>query len=118
MMVVSQAAATAAILGLSVAHSPVAIALLLCVAGAASASLSLNLYAVGQMFSGPRAAGTWMGFQNSIGNASGIFGPILTGFIVQRAGYDSAFVLTAMVAALGTLWWIVAVPRIEQVTID
>ena len=91
-MVSSQAAAALAILGLSVVHGAVAIALLLCVAGAASGSLSLNLYAVAQMFSGPRAAGTWVGFQNAIGNTSGIFGPILTGFVVQRAGYDSAFV--------------------------
>lgn len=118
MMVGSQAAATVAILGLSFAHSSLAIALLLCLAGAASASLSLNLYAVGQMFSGARAAGTWMGIQNSIGNASGIFGPILTGVIVQRAGYDSAFVVTAAVAALGAIWWIVAVPKIEQVQLD
>ena len=91
------------------------IALLLCLAGAASASLSLNLFAVGQMFAGPRAAGTWMGFQNAIGNLSGIFGPILTGFIVQHAGYDSAFVLTAAIAAIGALWWALAVPRIAPI---
>ena len=82
---------------------------------AASASLSLNLYAIAQMFSGPRAAGTWMGFQNAIGNTSGVFGPILTGFIVQRAGYDSAFVVTAAIAAAGAVWWAVCVPKIEQV---
>lgn len=118
MMVASQTAAAVAILGLSMSHGAAAIALLLCLAGAASASLSLNLYAVGQMFAGPRAAGTWMGFQNSIGNASGIFGPILTGFIVQRAGYDSAFVVTAAIAAFGALWWAVLVPKIEQVRLD
>jgi MFS family permease len=118
MMVASQAAAAIAILLLSMAHGAVAIALLLCLAGAASASLSLNLYAIGQMFSGPRAAGTWMGFQNSIGNASGIFGPILTGLIVQRAGYDSAFVVTAAIAAVGAVWWAVAVPKIEQIRLD
>lgn len=115
MMVASQIAAAGAILGLAFAHGTIAIALLLCLAGAASASLSLNLYAVGQMFSGPRAAGTWMGVQNAIGNASGIFGPILTGFIVQRAGYDSAFVVTAAIAAFGALWWAIAVPPIQQV---
>ncbi|HZU51326.1 MAG TPA: MFS transporter, partial [Sphingomicrobium sp.] len=117
MMVASQGAATIAILGLSIAHSSLAIGLLLCLAGAASGSLSLNLYAVGQMFSGSRAAGTWMGFQNAIGNASGIFGPILTGFIVQRAGYDSAFLVTAAIAAAGALMWIVAVPKIEPIDI-
>jgi MFS family permease len=118
MMVASQTAAAIAILGLSMAHGPVAIGLLLCLAGAASASLSLNLYAVGQMFAGPRAAGTWMGFQNALGNASGIFGPILTGFIVQRAGYDKAFVVTAAIAAVGAIWWMLAVPKIEQIQLD
>lgn len=118
MMVASQTAAAVAILGLSFAHSAIAIALLLCVAGAASAALSMNLYAVGQMFSGSRAAGTWMGFQNALGNSSGIFGPILTGFIVQRAGYDTAFIVTALIAAVGAVWWAWGVPRIEQIELD
>ena len=115
MMVISQALAAVAILGLAFAHSALAIGFLLCVAGAASASLSLNLYAVAQMFSGPRAAGTWVGVQNAIGNLSGILGPIITGIVVQRAGYNSAFILTAAVAAVGAIWWAIAVPRIRQV---
>ena len=53
------------------------------------------------MFAGPRAAGTWVGVQNAIGNLSGIIGPIVTGIVVHRAGYDSAFVLTAAIAAVG-----------------
>jgi MFS family permease len=115
MMVASQLLAAVAILGLAFAHSAISIAILLCLAGAATASLSLNLYAVAQMFAGPRAAGTWVGVQNAFGNLSGIFGPIITGIIVDRAGYGSAFVLTAAVAAFGALWWAVGVPRIEQV---
>jgi MFS family permease len=99
MMVASQLLAAVAILGLAYAHSAMSIAILLCLAGAATASLSLNLYAVAQMFAGPRAAGTWVGVQNAFGNLSGIFGPIITGIIVDRAGYSSAFVLTAAVAA-------------------
>jgi MFS family permease len=118
MMVASQALAAAAILGLAYAHSAVAIGLLLCLAGAASASLSMNLYAVAQMFAGPRASGTWVGVQNAFGNASGIFGPIITGVIVDRAGYGSAFVLTAAIAALGAIWWAVGVPRIQHVRFD
>ena len=118
MMVASQTLAAAAILGLAFAHTALPIALLLCLAGAASASLSLNLYSVAQMFAGPRAAGTWIGVQNAIGNLSGIFGPIATGIIVQRAGYESAFVLTAAVAAFGAIWWAIGVPRIEQVQLD
>ena len=57
-----------------------------CCASPASppASLSLNLYAVAQMFAGPRAAGTWIGVQNALGNISGIFGPIVTGMLIDR----------------------------------
>jgi MFS family permease len=115
MMVASQTLAAAAILGLAFAHSAVSIGILLCLAGAASAALSMNLYAIAQMFAGPRASGTWVGFQNSLGNLSGIFGPIVTGIIVDRAGYESAFYLTAAVAAFGALWWAVGVPPIRQV---
>ena len=67
MMVASQFLAAFAILGLAYAHTALPIAILLCLAGAASASLSLNLYAIAQMFAGPRAAGTWIGVQNSFG---------------------------------------------------
>lgn len=115
MMVASQLLAAAAILGLAFAHSALSIAILLCLAGAASASLSLNLYAVAQMFAGPRASGTWVGVQNAIGNLSGIVGPIVTGIVVQRAGYNSAFILTAVVAAVGAIWWAFCIPRIQQV---
>ena len=118
MMVASQMMAAAAILGLAFAHSAVGIGLLLCLAGAASASLSMNLYAIAQIFAGLRASGTWVGFQNALGNLSGIFGPIVTGIIVDRAGYDYAFYLTAAVAAFGALWWAIAVPRIEPVRLD
>ena len=115
MMVASQSMAAGAILGLAFARDAVTIGILLCIAGAASASLSLNLYAVAQMFAGPRASGTWVGVQNAIGNLSGIIGPIVTGIVVQRAGYDSAFILTAAIAAFGAAWWAIGVPKIEQV---
>jgi MFS family permease len=115
MMVASQALAAAAILGLAYADSAVDFAILLSLAGAATASLSLNLYAIAQMFAGPRASGTWVGVQNALGNLSGIFGPIITGVLVDSAGYGSAFVLTAAVAALGALWWAFGIPRIAQV---
>lgn len=118
MMVSSQTLAAASILALAFADSAVEIGILLCLAGAASASLSMNLYAVAQMFAGPRASGTWVGVQNSFGNLSGIFGPIITGIIVDRAGYESAFILTAAIAAFGALWWAIAIPPIRQVELD
>src|SRR6185503_6400208 len=118
MMVASQTLAAVAILGLAFAHGPVEIGALLSLAGAASASLSLNLYAVAQMFAGPRASGTWVGVQNAVGNLSGIIGPIITGIVVQRASYESAFIVTAAVAAFGALWWAVAIPSIRQLHFD
>ena len=118
MMLLGQALAAAAVLGLAYAESIPQIALLLCLAGIATGALSLNTYAVAQMFAGERAAGTWIGIQNAIGNLSGIFGPIVTGMIVDRAGYNTAFVVTAAVAAAGAMWWIVGVPRIAQVELE
>jgi MFS family permease len=118
MMVVSQIAAAAAVFGLAFAHSAAAIGALLCLAGAATASLSLNLYAVAQMFAGPRASGTWVGMQNAFGNSSGILQPIITGVIIDRAGYTSAFYVTAGVAAFGAMWWAAGVPKIEPVELD
>jgi MFS family permease len=118
MMFAGQLLAAVAVLGLAYATSTIQIGALLCLAGIATGALSLNTYAVAQMFAGPRAAGSWVGAQNAIGNLSGIFGPILTGVIVDSAGYTTAFVVTAAVAAAGALWWIVGVPKIEQVQFD
>jgi MFS family permease len=118
MMIVSQSLAAFSFVGLAFAHSAIAIGLLLCLAGAATAALSLNLYAVAQMFAGPRAAGTWVGFQNALGNVSGIIGPVIAGVLVHRYGYDIAFMSTGAVALAGALWWAFLVPKIEPVKLD
>ena len=62
-----------------------------------------------------RAAGTWIGIQNGLGNVSGIVGPIVTGVLIDCYGYDSAFHLAAAVAVFGALWWAFVVPRIAPV---
>ncbi|HET7575585.1 MAG TPA: MFS transporter [Sphingomicrobium sp.] len=113
-----QLAAAAAIIGIFLAHDIATVAVLLCVAGVATGSLSLNLYAVAQMFAGPRASGTWVGIQNAVGNTSGIVGPVVSGIIIDQAGYGGAFALTAAITAFGALWWLWGVPRIEQVALD
>jgi MFS family permease len=118
MMFAGQLLAAAAVLGLAFADTRAELAILLCLAGVATGALSLNTYAVAQMFSGPRAAGSWVGVQNAIGNLSGIFGPIATGVIVQNMGYTTAFVVTAAIAAFGALWWIIGVPRIRELAFD
>jgi MFS family permease len=118
MMCGGQLVAAASVFALPYATTPAALAVILCVAGVATGALSLNTYAVAQMFAGPRATGTWVGVQNAIGNTSGIFGPIVTGFIVADAGFTAACWATAAVAWAGALWWIWGVPQIRQVAID
>ncbi len=70
MMVVAQIVQGVAIIGVLLAGSKTEIAIWLVVAGICTGSLSLNIYAVAQMFAGPRAAGTWIGVQNALGNTS------------------------------------------------
>jgi MFS family permease len=115
---VGQIGTAASIVGIAMADSVTEIGLLLCAAGLASACLPTNLYAVAQMFAGPKAAGTWVGVQNGIGTISGIVGPVICGILIDRYGYNSAFYLSAAVAALGGIWWAFGVPRIAQVKLD
>lgn len=116
MMIVAQIVQGLSIVGVLMADGVVGMAFWLIIAGIATGSLSLNVFAVAQMFAGPRAAGSWIGFQNAVGNSfSGILGPVISGMIVDAAGYDGAFYVAAAVAIVGGLWWLVAVPRIAQV---
>ena len=115
LLAIGQFLMAACIVGIGISEDTIATGVLLCLAGVASASLSTNLYSVAQMFAGPRAAGTWIGIQNAVGNISGILQPIIAGILIDRSGYDGAFYLAAGVAAFGGLWWIVGVPRIAQV---
>jgi len=118
MAIGGQVLAALAVAGIAFVHGTIGLAVLLCLAGASTAALSLNLYSVAQMFAGPRAAGTWVGIQNALGNTSGIVGPIITGVIVDSAGYTAAFIVTAVLAAAGALWWVVAMPAIKQVDLN
>ncbi|HXT40274.1 MAG TPA: MFS transporter [Candidatus Angelobacter sp.] len=54
--------------------------------------------------------GIWTGVFNFVGNIAGILSPIITGFLIQQTGsYTSAFVLAALLIAIGPLafWFIV-----------
>ena len=118
MLAGAQLVGGACILGIFAAQDIVVVTVLLGIAGASTAALSLNLYAVAQMFAGPRASGTWVGIQNAVGNISGIVGPVISGTIIDRAGYGGAFALTAAITAFGAVWWIWGVPRIEEIRLD
>ena len=119
MLCVGQLIAGLAMVAIPMANSSVAIGALLVITGIATACFPTNLYAIGQMFAGPNAAGTWVGIQNGLGNIpSGVVGPILFGFVIDRFGYDSAFTLAAGVSAFGAIWWAIGVPAIAQVKLD
>lgn len=115
-MVVSHALLGAAIMGVFLSQSTVAITACLVLAGIATGQISVNIFAVAQIFGGARASGGWIGVQNTLGNISGIVGPILTGVIVDRlGGYDWAFAAAAGVAVAGTLLWALVVPPIREI---
>ncbi len=108
-----------AVVALMLARTPLAIAVCLVAFGAASATGGVNLYAIAQMFAGPRAAGSFIGIQNGLGNVPGIVMPIITGMIIDWTGvYDNAFLLTAAVCAVSALWWAFGVPKIEPIKLD
>lgn len=78
-----------------------------------------HVYAIAQIYAGPRASGTWVGVMNGVGNTSGIVGPILTGLLIQKTGsYVAAFLVSAAIVAFGAIWWRFALPKIEQVDLD
>lgn len=119
MMIAAGLLAAGGVIGLMNAETSRWIALWLMVLGVSSAIPGVNLYAVAQMFAGPRASGSFIGVQNATGNLSGIIMPVLTGAIIDITGvYDNAFIVTAAIALTGGLWWVFAVPKIEQIQLD
>ncbi|WP_294006023.1 MFS transporter [Sphingomonas sp.] len=119
LMIVSQAMTALCIVGAALAPSNGALAAWLLLSGIGGGIAATNIFAIGQMFAGPRAAGSWIGMQNALGNISGIVGPVITGVIIDSTGsYFAAFALTAGVAALGALIWLFAIPPIRSVLAD
>jgi MFS transporter, ACS family, D-galactonate transporter len=75
-----------------------------------------GIYAFAQTLAGPRATGTWTGWQNGFANLAGVIAPALTGFLVNRNGnFLAAFAITGAVSVVGSLGWVLAVGRLEQV---
>jgi MFS transporter, ACS family, D-galactonate transporter len=77
---------------------------------------SSNVWAITQTLAGPDAAGRWTGFQNFVGNLSGVAAPTLTGFVLDRTGHFYwAFVILMIVTSIGTASWIFLVGPVGQV---
>ena len=75
-----------------------------------------NTWAITQTLAGPQAAGKWTGLQNFLGNLAGWIAPVLTGFVVDKTGgFFWAFIITAVIALLGSLSWIFIVGALRQV---
>ncbi|HTD25086.1 MAG TPA: MFS transporter [Terriglobales bacterium] len=86
-------------------------------AAVGSGMISSGVYAFSQTLAGPQAAGTWTGFQSGFANLAGVVAPALTGFLVNRTGnFLAALAVTASVSMVGSLAWVLAVGRLEQVT--
>lgn len=108
-----------AILGVALADDTRLLILFLILAGIGSGPTSVTLYAVAQTFAGPRAAGTYVGVQNAMGNLAGIIAPIVTGLIVDKTGsFLNAFYVAAAICFVGALCWARGVPRITQLDLD
>ena len=87
----------------------------LVVMGCGSGFIGPNVYVFAQTLAGPSVAGKWTGLQNCFGNLAGVVVGPLTGWIVDRTGhFASAFVICAVVAAVGGVVWVVFVGRVEQ----
>jgi MFS family permease len=73
------------------------------------------LFVCGQTLAGPASAGRWIGVQSAVGNLAGITGPVITGAIVDTAGYAPTFALTAGIVVAGGLVFALGAPRIAPV---
>ncbi len=104
------------VLGVAYAASPAAVLGWLLLTGAAMGIGPTMVIAMGQIYAGPRLAGSWIGWQSGIASISGVVGPILTGEIVDATGsYVGAFVFVAGVSAVGALLFQFALPPVRQI---
>jgi MFS family permease len=77
---------------------------------------SPGLFAIPQIFAGPKAAGRWVGVHNTVGGIAGFAAPAITGVLVDRTGqFAFAFALAAAVSAVGLIGWMFVLPKIAPV---
>ena len=86
----------------AVVRSPEQCVMLLVISCAALGFFTSNVWAITQTLAGPKAAGSWTGVQNAIGNLGGVISPLLTGVVVARTGsYYLAFATASVMLVLG-----------------
>jgi MFS family permease len=88
--------------------------LLLIVSCSALGLFTSNVWAITQTLAGPKAAGSWTGVQNAVGNLGGVLSPILTGLVVTRTGsYYLAFAMASCILFLGTASYLMLIGEIR-----
>jgi MFS family permease len=98
----------------AVVASPGLCVVLLVVSCASLGLFTSNVWAITQTLAGPRAAGSWTGIQNAIGNLGGVVSPLLTGMVVARTGsYYLAFLIASAMLVLGALSYLILVGQIS-----
>jgi MFS family permease len=101
-------------MGAVLVKDPTVSLLFVCLAAFFYGLYSSNLWAITQTLAGPLAAGRWTGFQNFIGNLSGIVAPWLTGAIVKGTGHFYwAFAVTSALLLMGAFSFTVIIRRVE-----
>jgi len=114
---------------MAIGYSTAAVALAICAvagsdsyfwwllaAGFGSGMGGSGTFAFAQTLAGQHATGRWSGMQNGFANLAGVFGPALTGYIVDWTGnFRVAFLITAAVSLTGALAWTFGVGRLEPI---
>jgi len=114
-MVVGQVGAGISLAACVVSGPVLSVACLLLAAALWGISAS-NTWAITQTLAGPQAAGKWTGLQNFLGNLAGWIAPVVTGLVVDKTGrFFWAFIITAVIAVLGSLSWIFIVGALREV---
>jgi MFS family permease len=76
---------------------------------------SPGIYAMSQVLAGPKAAGRWVGVQNSVGSLAGAVSPFVTGQIIQATGrFTNALLVAAVVMAVGVVGWTWMLPKLAE----
>jgi MFS family permease len=84
--------------------------------GVGAGLVTPGAFAFGQTLAGTAGVGRWTGLQNGFANLSGIIGPALTGFLVDRTGHFGAPVaIAAGMAVAGGIAWVFVVGPVEQI---
>jgi MFS family permease len=88
----------------------------LLLAGVGCGMTSATLFAFGQTLAGAAGVGRWTGLQNGFANFSGVIGPALTGFLVDRTGHFAvALAVSAVICVAGGLAWVLVVGPVEPI---